>query len=70
MYFMEQVLKMNYYAHTKGNNIADWQLLIDHLTNTANLAQSFGVDAGISDFSYFAGLLHDMENTPLHFKID
>lgn len=60
MYFMEQVLKMNYYAHTKGNNIADWQLLIDHLTNTANLAQSFGVDAGISDFSYFAGLLHDI----------
>jgi CRISPR-associated endonuclease/helicase Cas3 len=49
-----------YYAHTKGNEPADWQLLKEHLLNTAALARQFGEDAGVGELAYAAGLLHDL----------
>ena len=54
-------LQTLYFAHTReGADRADWQRLIDHLTNTANLAAELGRDAGISELARTAGLLHDI----------
>jgi len=63
VYGVEQVKNSNqqYYAHTK--DIADeseWQLLKDHLIETANKAFELGSDAGISELARTAGLLHDL----------
>ena len=53
--------KTQFYAHTKdGVDESEWQLLIDHLNNTASIAQKLGKDIGISDFSYIVGMLHDI----------
>jgi len=50
-----------YYAHSrKGEDKFRWQLLKDHLNNTANLAEAFGTDAGISELAKMAALLHDI----------
>ena len=50
-----------YYAHSrKGVDRADWQLLKDHLFKTADLAERFGQDAGISELARTAALLHDL----------
>lgn len=51
---------MKYYAHTLGENPDDWQLLIDHLYQTANLAEKFGKDSGLSEIAYLTALLHDI----------
>ena len=51
---------MVYYAHTKGPDQSEWQLLRDHLNNTANLASELGRDAGISEIAKVAGLFHDI----------
>lgn len=53
--------KKKYYAHTlDGRSEEDWQLLIDHLKQTAELAADKGRDAGVSDLAFVAGLLHDI----------
>lgn len=53
--------KAKYYAHSrKGEDKSNWQLLIDHLTSTANLAEKFGADAGISELARTAALMHDI----------
>lgn len=53
--------EVRYYAHSKeGVDRSDWQRLIDHLNNTANLAFELGQDAGISELARIAGLLHDI----------
>lgn len=60
---MEQEEKhLNYYAHSKKNepDRTHWQLLSDHLTNTADLAEIFGVDAGMSELARTAAMLHDI----------
>jgi CRISPR-associated endonuclease/helicase Cas3 len=50
-----------YYAHSrKGEDKSKWQLLIDHLTRTADLAEKFGSDAGVSELARIAGLMHDI----------
>ena len=50
-----------YYAHSrKGVDRADWQLLKDHLFKTADLAERFGQDAGISELARTAALPHDL----------
>ena len=50
-----------YYAHSKkGVDNSEWQRLIDHLNNTANLAFELGRDAGISELAQVAGRLHDI----------
>ncbi|MBI2334006.1 MAG: CRISPR-associated helicase Cas3' [Chloroflexi bacterium] len=56
---MNETIK--YYAHSrKGEDKSNWQLLKDHLTNTANLAAGFGADAGISELARVAALMHDL----------
>lgn len=56
-----QAKKIAYYAHSrKGDDKSNWQLLIDHLSNTANLAEKYGADAGISEIARTAALLHDV----------
>ena len=57
----EQVKQMVYYGHSrKDKPKSEWQPLIEHLTNTADLAEKFGVDAGISELARTAALLHDI----------
>lgn len=53
--------KMIYYAHSrKDRDQSEWQFLLDHLTNTAGLAEKFGQDAEISELARVAALFHDM----------
>ncbi len=57
----EQVKQMVYYGHSrKDKGKSGWQLLKDHLFNTADLAEKFGADAGISELARTAALLHDI----------
>jgi len=50
-----------YFAHRRdGEDREHWQLLIDHLRNTAEMAREFGKDASVADLAYIAGLLHDL----------
>lgn len=57
----EQVKKTVYYGHSrKDKPKSEWQLLLKHLTNTADLAEKFGADAGISELARTAALLHDI----------
>ncbi len=50
-----------YYAHSrKGVPESEWQLLIDHLTATGDLAAEMGEQIGISGMARIAGLLHDI----------
>jgi len=51
---------MKYYGHTLGEATENWQLLIDHLVQTAKLAYKFGIDGGLSEFAYFTAMLHDI----------
>ena len=56
-----RVKEMAYYAHSRrGEDKSKWQLLKDHLTATASLAETFGTDAGISELAKMAALLHDI----------
>ncbi|MBM3128230.1 MAG: CRISPR-associated helicase Cas3' [Chloroflexi bacterium] len=53
--------QIQYYAHSKkGKDKSEWQPLIAHLTNSANLAEKFGADAGISELARTAALIHDL----------
>lgn len=58
----EQVKQMVYYGHSRKDepDKSKWQPLIKHLTNTADLAEKFGADAGISELARTAALLHDI----------
>ncbi len=50
-----------FYAHTKDNEPPDrWQLLADHLRQTAKKARSFAATFGAEDWAYLAGLWHDL----------
>lgn len=58
---------MNYYAHTaegpdgkRDPNLEHWQLLKDHLRNTADLAARFAAPLGLEKEAVLAGLLHDL----------
>ena len=53
--------EITYYAHSReGVDKFNWQRLVDHLTNTANLAFELGRDAGVSELARVAGQLHDI----------
>lgn len=57
----ERVKQMVYYGHSRKDKVkSEWQPLIEHLTKTADLAEKFGVDAGISELARTAALLHDI----------
>lgn len=50
-----------YYAHSRPDlDESEWQLLIDHLRETAELAFALGEDAGVSELARTAGMLHDI----------
>jgi len=49
-----------FYAHTDPENAGRWQLLKDHLEETAKLAKEFGAVFGVGECGYIAGLLHDL----------
>lgn len=52
---------VRYYAHSKdGLDETEWQLLIDHLKTTSELAAEMGQVFGIADLAHVAGLLHDI----------
>ncbi len=53
--------KIEYYGHSlKGKEKSEWQLLREHLNNTARLAEKFGQDAKVADLARVAGLMHDI----------
>ncbi len=54
--------KTVFYARSSSPNQATptWQLLSDHLTNAAELAESFAEAFGSSDWGQLAGLWHDI----------
>ncbi|MCS7060540.1 MAG: CRISPR-associated helicase Cas3' [Anaerolineae bacterium] len=50
-----------YFAHRReGEPREEWQPLIEHLRNTAELAREFGREAQVGDLAYIAGLVHDL----------
>lgn len=60
---------MEYYAHARdGEDKSKWQRLIDHLKNTADLAEVFGRDAGVESLARIAGLLHDLGKFSTEFQ--
>jgi CRISPR-associated endonuclease/helicase Cas3 len=65
----EETTKPVFYAHSKeGKAKIEWQEVIDHLTKTADYAESFGADSGISDLAYTAGLFHDLGKYSYEFQ--
>ncbi|HEX9386324.1 MAG TPA: CRISPR-associated helicase Cas3' [Anaerolineales bacterium] len=64
-----QARQIVYYAHSrKGEDKSNWQLLIDHLTSTASLAEKFGEDAGISELARTAAFMHDLGKYSIAFQ--
>lgn len=59
---------MAYFAHTKGIDQNDWQLLKDHLVNTATLAAKFAEDFDAKEMAFTAGILHDLGKYSLAFQ--
>lgn len=52
---------MQYFAHSKENQAEEhWQLLVDHLNNTAAMAKCFADRFHSGEFAYIIGLLHDI----------
>lgn len=51
---------IRYYAHSTNSNSSDWQLLKDHLHNTASIASHFAMKLGLENIAYTAGFLHDL----------
>lgn len=50
-----------YYAHSRdGQSETEWQLLIEHLKATSDLAAEMGQALGIAEMARIAGLLHDI----------
>ncbi|MHB8132985.1 MAG: CRISPR-associated helicase Cas3' [Anaerolineaceae bacterium] len=60
---------MTYYGHSLGENKEDWQLLKDHLTNTAELTKQLVFLSGVSEFAYIMGLFHDIGKYSNKFQI-
>jgi CRISPR-associated endonuclease/helicase Cas3 len=52
---------LKHYAHsTADESRADWQILREHLNDTADRAEHFGEPLGIGKAARLAGLLHDL----------
>ncbi len=51
---------MPFYAHSNKFDKSKWQLIKEHLENTAKIANDLGKDAGLSEFAYIVGILHDI----------
>ena len=58
-----------FYAHSKeGIPKEQWQPLVEHLKNTADLAGEFAADASLSELAYTAGFIHDLGKYSLDFQ--
>lgn len=57
-----------FYAHSFGEDRREWQLLDDHLQNTARIAASLGVPLGLEEHAYICGRLHDLGKYSLNFQ--
>lgn len=58
-----------FFAHRReGEDREDWQPLIEHLRNTAGMAQEFGRYANIAEPAYIAGLVHDLGKYSAEFQ--
>jgi CRISPR-associated endonuclease/helicase Cas3 len=50
-----------FFAHRREDRgREDWQPLIEHLKNTANMAREFGRAANVAELAYIAGMVHDL----------
>jgi CRISPR-associated endonuclease Cas3-HD len=50
-----------FYAHSRKDQPKEnWQLLKDHLENTANISSEFANKFGARDLGFLVGLLHDI----------
>lgn len=50
-----------WYAHSgKSGDQSDWQLLVDHLQATEDLAGRFGKNLGLENVASLSGLFHDL----------
>ena len=58
-----------YYAHSlPGVPEEEWQLLLDHLKNTAEIAESYTERFGAHCWGYLAGILHDIGKYSTEFQ--
>ncbi len=58
-----------FFAHRReGEDREDWQPLIEHLRNTAEMARDFGADANVAELAYIAGLIHDLGKYSAEFQ--
>ncbi|MEF3274679.1 MAG: CRISPR-associated endonuclease Cas3'', partial [Chloroflexus sp.] len=58
-----------FFAHRRETEDRDdWQPLIDHLRNTAELAREFGQQANVAELAYVAGLVHDLGKYSAEFQ--
>ena len=51
---------MQFYAHSNERDKSEWQILKEHLLNTAKIATRLGADSGLSEFAAAAATLHDL----------
>ncbi len=59
----------HFFAHCRdGKDREDWQLLIDHLRKTAEMARDFDADANVAELAYIAGLVHDLGKYAAEFQ--
>ena len=59
---------MVFYAHSFGEDRREWQLLDNHLQNTARIAASLGAPLGLAEHAYICGRLHDLGKYSLNFQ--
>lgn len=58
---MDDLMRRKYYGHTRdGEPPENWQLLEDHLRQTAETARSFAGAFDSGDWAYLVGLWHDL----------
>lgn len=51
---------ITFYAHSNGENKEDWQLLKEHLINTADLVVEFSKEFSTEEFARNLGMAHDI----------
>jgi len=56
-----EIADKRYHAHSlPGKPVLEWQLLQEHLQETAKLAAGFAQEFGAAEWAYLAGLWHDV----------
>ena len=60
IYRKERNDKLDYLAHKRNETDGKEELLIDHLTVTAEMAKLFAEPFDYGDLMYFVGLIHDI----------